>query len=38
MTHPHNNSRIKTSLEYLLSEDFKEIPFDFDWDSIKQSL
>lgn len=38
MTHPHNNSRIKASLEYLLGEDFKEIPFDFEWDSIKQSL
>ena len=38
MSHPHNNSRIKKSLEYKTSDDFKAKPFDLDWNSIKEDL
>lgn len=38
MSHPHNNSRIKRSLEYKISNGFKPIPFDLDWKSIKEDL
>ena len=38
MPHPHNNSRIKRSLEYKTSKGFKPIPFDLDWKSIKEDL
>ena len=38
MSHPHNNARIKRSLEYKTSEDFKTIPFDLDWNNIKEGL
>lgn len=38
MSHPHNNSRIKRSLEYKTSNGFKPIPFDLDWKSIKEDL
>ncbi len=34
MTHPHNNSRIKSALEYKIEDDFKEIEFNLDWDKI----
>ena len=38
MSHPHNNSRIKRSLEYKTSKGFEPIPFDLDWKSIKEDL
>ena len=38
MTHPHNNSRIKASIEYPLDEHFKDEPFDFDWKRVKERL
>ncbi|MFH1321265.1 MAG: M48 family metallopeptidase [Bacteroidota bacterium] len=38
MTHPHVNSRIKTSIEYKLPEDFKAIDFDLDWEKVKKSI
>jgi hypothetical protein len=31
LSHPHNNARIKKSLEYKTDEDFKIVPFDLDW-------
>ena len=34
-THPHNNSRVKASLEYDLPEDFKEVAFGFDWERVR---
>ena len=30
MTHPHHDERIKASLQYKLSENFEEIPLNFD--------
>lgn len=38
MTHPHNNSRIKSALEYKTSEGFKSEEFDLDWQAVKASL
>ena len=38
MSHPHNNARIKRSLEYKPSYDFKTLPFDLDWNKIKEGL
>lgn len=38
MSHPHNNSRIKASFEYELSDDFEESPIMLDWDSVKESI
>ena len=38
MSHPHNNARIKRSLDYKTSEDFKTIPFDLDWNNIQEGL
>ena len=38
MSHPHNNSRIKRSLEYDTHNDFEPKPFDLDWNSIKEDL
>ncbi|MGB2252158.1 MAG: M48 family metallopeptidase [Flavobacteriaceae bacterium] len=38
MSHPHNNARIKRSLEYKPSDDFKTLPFDLDWNKIKEGL
>ena len=34
-THPHNNSRVKASLEYKLAVDFKEVPFGLDWERVR---
>tara|TARA_B110000967_G_C18880015_1_gene560503 strand:+ start:886 stop:1710 length:825 start_codon:yes stop_codon:yes gene_type:complete len=38
MTHPHNNSRIKTSLEYETENNFTPKLLDIDWDRIKNAL
>ena len=38
MTHPHNNSRIKASMEYPLDENFRSEDFGFDWGKIKGRL
>ena len=35
MTHPHNNSRIKPSLEYQTQKDFKPKRINIDWKNIK---
>lgn len=38
MTHPHHNSRIKRSLEYQVSNDFKAEKIDVDWEEVKSSI
>jgi len=38
MSHPHNNSRIKASLEYKVQEGFKSESFALNWDALKSSL
>lgn len=38
MTHPHNNSRIKASLEYEVPEDFVAQPMALDWDAVHDEL
>ncbi|MCH8319106.1 MAG: M48 family metallopeptidase, partial [Bacteroidetes bacterium] len=38
MTHPHVNSRIKSSIEYKVPEDFESIDFDIDWEKVKKSI
>ena len=38
MTHPHNNTRIKASLNHEVDETFKEIPFNLNWEKIKAAL
>ena len=38
MTHPHNNSRIKASLEYETENSFKAQPVDIDWERVKEAL
>ena len=38
MTHPHNNSRIKSSLEYTTNEGFEEVAFDMNWKRVKEAL
>ena len=38
MTHPHNNSRIKASLEYKTQDDFNAEPLSIDWDRVKAVL
>ena len=38
MTHPHNNSRIKTSLKYETKNNFTPKLLDIDWDRIKNAL
>ena len=38
MTHPNNNSRIKSSLEDKLPENFKSKSFDLDWKAVKVSM
>lgn len=38
MTHPHNNARIKASLEYKVDKTFVETPFNLNWGKIKSSL
>lgn len=38
MSHPHNNSRIKASLEYKVSKDFKAVPLGIDWERLKGRL
>ncbi len=36
MTHPATSSRIKASFEYELASDFVSIPFELDWEQVKQ--
>lgn len=38
MTHPHNNSRIKASLEYETEKNFNAQPIDIDWERVKNAL
>ncbi|MBA3899134.1 MAG: M48 family metallopeptidase [Bacteroidetes bacterium] len=38
MTHPHNNSRIKSALEYETAPDFKSVTLGLDWKKVKLSL
>tara|TARA_B110000977_G_scaffold10906_1_gene14201 strand:- start:3372 stop:4355 length:984 start_codon:yes stop_codon:yes gene_type:complete len=38
MTHPHNNSRIKSSLEYKTQEGFKPQLINIDWNLVKKAL
>jgi hypothetical protein len=38
MFHPHNNDRIKRSLEYKTLDDFKTLPFDLEWNNLKEGL
>lgn len=38
MTHPHNNTRIKASLNHEVNETFQEIPFNLNWEEIKAAL
>ncbi|MBL19971.1 MAG: hypothetical protein CMC82_09180 [Flavobacteriaceae bacterium] len=38
MTHPHNNSRIKASLNHEVDETFKEISFNLNWEEINAAL
>ncbi|GAB5539737.1 MAG: hypothetical protein Salg2KO_18400 [Salibacteraceae bacterium] len=38
MSHPHNNARIKASLEYEVPEDFASESFDLDWGKVQASL
>jgi beta-barrel assembly-enhancing protease len=38
MTHPHNNSRIKASLEYQINDDFNSEKIELDWTKIKSLL
>ena len=37
-SHPHNNSRIKRSLQYKTGEDFEEIAFGIDWEAFKEQF
>lgn len=37
-THPHINSRIKSSFEYEINNDFKESKIDLDWNRVKESI
>lgn len=37
-THPNNNSRIKASLEYVVSPGFKEKKIDLDWNSVQGAV
>ena len=38
MSHPNINKRIKESLEYELTEDFENQPFEIDWEAVKRNL
>lgn len=38
MTHPHNNSRIKASLEYETENSFKPQPIAIDWERVKEAF
>lgn len=38
MTHPHNNSRIKSAIEYELPEGFEAQSFDMDWEAVIEGL
>jgi len=37
-THPSNDTRIKAALEYSLSKDFVEEPFELNWTNVKSQL
>ena len=38
MSHPHNNSRLESSLQYQIEEGFSSRPLPLDWNRIKASL
>lgn len=38
MSHPHDNARIKASIEFELPENFSPKKFDLDWTRVKNSL
>ena len=38
MTHPHNNSRIKASLEYKIPDDFEEKSIGIEWEKVKEAV
>jgi len=38
MTHPHNDSRIDKARRYRTKNDFKSIPFEFDWKRVQESV
>jgi predicted Zn-dependent protease len=38
MTHPNNNSRIKSSLEYQLPENFKSESLNLNWEAVKATI
>ena len=38
MTHPHYNSRIKSSIEYKIPDGFSAVDLEIDWDRVKASL
>ncbi|MFC2114757.1 M48 family metallopeptidase [Bacteroidota bacterium] len=38
MTHPHISSRIKSSLEYKIDDDFNSEPINLDWQKLKEEL
>lgn len=38
MTHPHNDKRIEQVRKYKTKNDFKPIPFNFDWKKVQDSL
>ncbi len=38
MTHPHNDKRIEQVRRYKTKNDFKPVPFNFDWKKVQESL
>lgn len=38
MTHPHNDKRIEQVRKYKTKNNFKPVPFDFDWKKVQESL
>jgi predicted Zn-dependent protease len=38
MTHPHNDKRIEQVRRYKVKNDFKPVPFTFDWKKVQESL
>tara|TARA_B110000285_G_C14831299_1_gene471022 strand:+ start:136 stop:258 length:123 start_codon:yes stop_codon:yes gene_type:complete len=38
MSRPAKNSRIEKSMEYELPKGFKAVPFDLDWNKVKEPL
>jgi beta-barrel assembly-enhancing protease len=38
MTHPHNDKRIEQVRKYKTKNDFKTVPFNFDWKKVQEAL